>query len=364
MPKPAELLVGRCVGSGWMVESIIQKHPKATGGRFSTGYIVSKDGGKAFLKAMDLTDALLRRDQLAAIKFFAEMIQFEGDVLSECRVRRMSKVVQFIEGGEIEPEKNDDNPLMAAASRIYFYIFELADSDIRTSFASPDDTSCGAKLHALHHVALAIQQLHGSGIAHQDIKPSNVVCFPNENHKVADLGRACIIGRNGPTDQMEFAGDLDYMPPEFAYGYFASEAVDRRLGTDIYLLGSLLSYFFTLQGATALIRQALPIEYLPYVWSIGTNGWKGAFVDALPQLIMAHARVCEYVSSEVPEFCRDDLARCFKELTHPDPHVRGHPKTRAMVGKAHGIERYISLFDRLEKLASVNQRQSRTAAPI
>jgi eukaryotic-like serine/threonine-protein kinase len=364
MTRPADALLGKEVGTGWKVESVIRKDPKGTGGRFSTGYIVSKDGKKAFLKAMDLSEALLQPDQLAALRFFAEMIQFEGDVLTECRDRRMSKIVQLIEGGNLESDQADENPIAAAASRVYFYIFELADSDVRKSFSSPDDTSCAAKLHALHHVALAIQQLHGSGIAHQDIKPSNVVCFSGDEHKVADLGRASIIGKVGPTDSMPFAGDLDYMPPEFAYGYFPAEAIDRRLGTDVYLLGSLLSFLFTLQGATALLRQALPPDYLPGIWSPGAKGWAGTFTDALPQLVLAHSRVCEYVSSQIPEFCRDVLLNSFRELTHPDPHVRGNPKARRMVGKTHGLDRYVSLFDRLEKLAMVNQKHKRNAPAI
>jgi serine/threonine protein kinase len=41
-----------------------------------------------------------------------------------------------------------------------------------------------------HHVATGLQQLHFSEIAHQDVKPANILVTENQTAKIGDMGRA------------------------------------------------------------------------------------------------------------------------------------------------------------------------------
>lgn len=356
--SPKDRLLGRTVGDGWDVVRKLGEAEIVTGGQFSSGYIVEKDGRQAFLKAMDLTNALLcdPSHQLDRLRFFADMVEFEKLLLNVCKERRMSRVVRLLEEGTISPSVPMD-PIQEAVQRVHFFIFELGFGDVRRTFGSPGNGDNDARLKMLHDLAIAIQQLHRSGIAHQDVKPSNILTFPDQEHKLADLGRASLQGRAGPSDQMPFPGDWNYAPPEIVYGYLAPEYNDRRFGTDTYLLGSMLTFMFTLQSATTLFQQAIPEKMLPPRWAPpGTAPWIGSFEDALPYLVQAHARICEYVAGYFPEFCRDELAKILFELTHPDPHLRGHPKSRREFGRLHGLDRYASAFDRLSKESCVCSR--------
>jgi hypothetical protein len=49
--------VGLTLPSGWVVTEKIQRLANATGGQFSCGYKVQRDGGIAFLKALDYSKA-------------------------------------------------------------------------------------------------------------------------------------------------------------------------------------------------------------------------------------------------------------------------------------------------------------------
>ena len=72
---------------------------------------------------------------------------------------------------------------------------------------------------SLHHIAVGLQQIHGQGIAHQDLKPSNVLVFNGNNSKIGDFGRSAYKGHIPPHENNNVAGDLTYAPPELLYGY-------------------------------------------------------------------------------------------------------------------------------------------------
>jgi eukaryotic-like serine/threonine-protein kinase len=353
---PKDRLLGCVIGSGWLVTEVKRKEDGETGGNFSTGYLVEKGSQKAFLKAMDLTRALLAEpeEQFNNIRFVIDMIQFEGALLQECNSHGLSRVVRLLESTVVDLDTTAQDPLTRAINRVHAFIFELGGQDVRKAFGTPNDEDTAIRLRVLHNVASAISQLHGIGIAHQDIKPSNVLGF-SAQHKVADLGRASSVGRQGPLDGEVFPGDPTYCPPEFAYGHTPTDHLDRRFATDAYMLGSMIPILFTLQGATSLLQQALPDHLLPPKWQRNrvVAPWTGTFDDALPHLMQAMTRVRSYVESNIPQFCRQELGEAFSQLTTPSPYERGHPKTRQSATKGLGLDRYISLFDRLSKQAEL-----------
>jgi hypothetical protein len=60
----------------------------------------------------------------------------------------------------------------------------------------------------------------------------------------------------------------------------------------------------------------------------------------------------------------NELLLCIRQLCDPDPAVRGHPRTRAVmtgVGNVYDLERYLSVFSRLASEA--RSFEKRPAAP-
>src|SRR5437868_5174928 len=56
--NPAQQLKGMTLDDGWYVRDFATRKPNATGGFFSQGYIVERNGQEGFLKALDYEKAL------------------------------------------------------------------------------------------------------------------------------------------------------------------------------------------------------------------------------------------------------------------------------------------------------------------
>jgi serine/threonine protein kinase len=187
--------------------------------------------------------------------------------------------------------------------------------------------------------------LHGVGIFHQDLKPSNVLVFPAIGSKIADLGRSCLTEILAPHDSVEFAGDFTYAPPEVLYGYMDPDVSRRRAAFDMYLLGSLVVFFFLRVGTTAAILTN--IEPALANW----RTFRDTFDDAMPFIRDAFDIVLKGFLIEVPEKARDDMRRMVQELCEPDPRLRGDPSERGR--SQYSLERYISRLDLLARRAEL-----------
>lgn len=89
-----------------------------------------------------------------------------------------------------------------------------ADGDVRNHLAVAEKIELAWLLRSLHHVATGLYQLHSARVAHQDLKPSNILVFDKKLSKVSDLGSASIREVPSPRDEAPFAGDSTYAPPE------------------------------------------------------------------------------------------------------------------------------------------------------
>lgn len=352
MSTPAQLLKGQTI-NGWHVDSQLETFQGQTGGHFSTGYFVSKDGKKAFLKAMDLSRAILQG--LKAVELATRQFNFERDLLCLCRDERLSHIVRLVDHGEHEliGLPGGQNDLL---NRVYYMIFELADGDVRRELSFDGSMPASRKMYVLHQIAVAITQLHTVHIAHQDVKPSNVLAFKTQRqYKLSDLGRSSARNISAPTDDFDFPGDMSYAPPEYLYDYLPPEYHDRRQGSDAYLLGSMISFLFTGLGAVNATLRQVPVQYLPHEW-------QGSYHEVLPFLVDAHTQAVTNLRSELPEKCRDELSTIYFQLCHPNPTERGHPSARAQHGRPIGLDRYVSRFDSLEKHLQVQERVHTTNA--
>ena len=342
MATPAELLNGITI-NGWTVIQQIGTYPGMTGGNFSTGYIVEKEDVRGFMKAMDLHGVIPRG--LKAIALATSQLHFEREIMAFCGDKRLSGIVRMLESGEFDPIQAG-NPM----DLVYYLIFEEAVGDIRRELTFAGTKEASWKLQILHNATKALLQLHGVDISHQDLKPSNVLSFPQQSvFKLADLGRSACKHLPAPTDNANYPGDPTYAPPEYHYQYVPQDYHDRRIASDAYLLGSLLLFLFAGAGAIMATMMRVP----PACWH---DQWQGSYHDVLPHLIAAHTEVTRLLEDELPEEFRDELSQAYFNLCHPDPQLRGHPDARRQTGRPVGLDRYLSAFDRLTKRALLSER--------
>lgn len=325
---PAYRLVGRELQGGWKVTARHERVDGATGGKYSVGYDVERNGQKGFLKALDFSRAKNAPDLPAALQALTQAFLFERRLLEACAARRMDRVIAPIDNGEVLV---DDSVL----GRVSYIIFESADRDIRAQLAEAAarfDVTC--KLRALHHIATGLHQLHGEGIAHQDVKPSNVLQF-GPISKVADLGCASQRGAVGPMDNEACAGTRSYAPPELRYDYILPDFNVRRFGCDAYLLGSMVVFFFSALSMSASIFANLHPDHRP-------GAWGSDYPSVLPYVREAFGTAVDSFGTHVEgPVLRRHLVRIVRELCDPDPALRGHPANRIGHMNRLSLERYV-----------------------
>ena len=293
---PPHRLEGQSLFNGWIVGKKIVKAEGATGGFFSVGYecmLAPRTPG--FLKAIDLYTPMANRDGdvLKALAPFIQGVNVERELLNQCR--KMDRVVSTIGTGDITVL--DGEQLLIP---VPFIIFERAVKNARSVvFAETARPSHGWRLRTLHQVAVGLRQMHGSMIAHQDVKLSNILLFANEQGaKIADLGRSVQQGLIAPYDEEVWPGDWGYAPPEFVYAYKADEFNVRRLAADLYLLGSCACSIFTGATINGLLYDALDGSFRPRQQR-GT--YSGTFFDVLPYLKDAFEKVLGRVRESIPK---------------------------------------------------------------
>jgi eukaryotic-like serine/threonine-protein kinase len=351
-------LLGQTVGTGWAVVAPLgwdgvngkaADHYNGTGGNFSVTYIVEKNGKRAFLKAIDFTSAMEAPDVVRELQHIVEAHSFETRILGICQGERMDRIVVALESGQVRvgPNLQDSAP---------FLIFELADGDVRRRIQKLDGEFRTAWwLRALHHTTVGLNQLHGKRIAHQDLKPSNVLCFGGEtDFKISDLGRSVHEGSPGPYDTYIFAGDWGYAPPEVLYQQVNEDRTARCLSADLYLLGSMIFFFGMGFGCTQLLMSRTSQDMLPFVLR---GGWAGTYRQIFPHVQTIFTETLYDLGTRLDPSVSQELVKAASELCNPDPALRGHPLERA-AGNKFGLARYVSLFDILAKRAEVAARRA------
>jgi serine/threonine protein kinase len=202
---PAHQLTGLTLPGNWKVLQLAARKPNATGSNFSVGYVVENENGRrGFLKAIDYFGAfnqgLNTPDVLNAM---TSAYIFERDICEKCRDHRLSRIVHAIDSGshQLDPKQG--------ITRVDYLIFELADSDIRAHLDAQQHFDVAFALRTLHNVATGLSQMHAHEMAHQDLKPSNVLIFKGPvTSKIGDLGRAWSKHHTAPHDTHPIAGEI------------------------------------------------------------------------------------------------------------------------------------------------------------
>ena len=342
--RPAQCLTGRTLNNGWTVEKLVPHSGPATGGHFSTSYVVrSATGHQAFLKAMDFTAALYADDPAKHLEILASAYNFERRLLERCAGGRLSRIVGVLDAGTIRIEPDNPN------TTVQYLIFELALRDVRSCIGTPVVRDVSWILRLMHDAAAAVRQLHSVQIAHQDIKPSNVLLFPTSHAKLADLGRASAQNLPSVSDELKVAGDRSYAPPELLYGHLIHDWRHRRLGSDLYLLGSLFVVLLMGMPMTHILMTRLLEEH-------HHSKWRGSYAEVLPYINSAFAGVLRDIRCQITSSRTDRFVRIIRELCDPNPATRGSPKAYAQGTDPYALDRYIAMLDLLYRTSEIEAR--------
>jgi eukaryotic-like serine/threonine-protein kinase len=334
----AEMLEGTQLNNGWLVTIKIPQAANSTGGNFSVPYIAERVEGKntkrAFLKALNFRRLAAAPDFSRAVQQHTTAFNFERDTLHLCKEKGLRRIARLLDAGEYRP---NNCPLP-----VCYIIFELAEGgDARKQIAKLGAVDLAWTLRSLHSLSVGLRELHTHGIAHQDLKPSNVLFFEAFGAKLADLGCADTEQQPSasPRGGLGVAGDPSYAPPELLYNEVSLDWKVRRLGCDLYLLGSLVAFFFTGGASMTALWQSLLHPSHSFL------NWTQDYRSALPYIRDAFERALLDVSVSIPESVRNDIVEIIHYLCEPDPRRRGHPKD--LDGHQFNLERVISSFNLL-----------------
>jgi len=338
---PADFLEGRELKDGWKVVEKINPKPVSTGGKFSVAYRVKNEKGlEAFLKAFDFSAAAQTQDPIRAIQQMTAAYNHERDILDKCKHKKLKKVMTPILDGLI----NIDG--FGIYGPVHYLIFELAKGDIRVVLSEFDALDLAWSLRSLHNAAVGLQGLHGIGIAHQDLKPSNMLVLERNDHRIGDLGRASDQQAPSENDEFSVPGDRSYASPDLYYQDTGVEGFEKRFLADVYLLGSL--FFFHFAGVSAIHALRSKLQ--------GTNLGNTNFRGNLPYFQHAFEESIIDLNARVEKIAPNfsgDIIEIVKQLCDPDPTKRGDPKWKHSIVPKYDLQRYISKLDLLCKKAEV-----------
>jgi len=337
----ASRLEGKTIGT-WKILKKRIKTPDDHSGVFSSCYEVqdTKNNRSGFLKAINYQYAfqVLRQGQSSTdlLQEITEGYNYEKDLLDFCKDRRMSHVVTAIDHGEYR----DKNELLP----VPYLIFEIATGSLKNVAAKAILDSTW-RLGVIHGFLVGLSQLHQQKIAHQDIKPSNILIFGHNVSKLSDLGNATKFDRKSPLwDKDCHCGDFTYAPIELLYRYCSPNWEARRLGADLFMAGGIITYLFTDSNFLTLLVANLPDNYKPF-------NFGGTFEDVKPHLMRAYYTTLDDVKKRIPQSISTHIIDIIEQLTHPIPELRGTLKSTKFRSSLpqYSLVRYISIFDRLTK---------------
>lgn len=312
--------------------------------------VENAEGHAAFLKAIDLTAARSFPDVFRALEGILRAYNYERDLVRRCASAKTDRIVTIWDSGQVEIEPG--NPF----SLVPYLIFEMADGDIHKHIDFSRGVDIAFAARTLHEVSVGLSQLHQLSIAHQDVKPSNVVVFPGAGAKLGDLGRASSQGVPIDHDHAPWAGDAKYTPPELLYGAGStSDWATRRVGCDAYMFGALAVFLMSGLCVSAEIQQRLPP-------ALRRDVFRGSYLDVLPFIVQATNELILEVEASIPHEIRSGIGAMIRSLCEPDPAKRGHPAQRKQKhGNPYDLRRYTSELDIIRRRAEASVLRARSA---
>jgi serine/threonine protein kinase len=346
--KASHLLLGKDLEGGWKVTKKYNRTEVQTGGIYSCCYEVKRKINDieeiGFLKAIDYSDADKATDNtIALIQNITNAYQYEKKILNICLNNGLNNIVRLLDSGGINVEEATKYP------KVEYLILEHADQGDIRNVLHTSEVDFEWKIRSIHQVAKALSQLHKIGIAHQDVKPSNVINFGKTKTKLTDLGSACSkksIQESLPEYLEEiYSGSFEYSPPELLYGHINGSWEQRRILCDLYLLGNMIIFYFMDVSMNSLLKSNLDRRLCWERQNMYNN-----FEYVKPYLTEAFEKSLREFR-EVIEFkdVVDDLEMAVRFLCNPNPENRGHSKNLEQTYNQYGLTRFLTIFDRIAR---------------
>ena len=337
-------IIGR-IENGWTVTEFLKKNEDFTGGAYSLTFKVKKDEEFGFLKVYDFQSYIEKypeKEQADIQKLMLSHYIYERNLHTACSKRSIDKVCYAIGAGSMKIEVIPGIPPLLA----HYLIFKLAESDVHKRIFDQQIESKDAlwKFKMLHHTAIAMKQLYSVQIYHQDLKPSNVLCFSEDDYKISDLGRSFTKREECPFASEPYWGDKRYLAPEISYQSPPDDESMRAKMTDLYLFGSLIYHSFSYQCYSSKLYSELDYNF--------HSGGTVSYEQVLPQLQEIHIKIIQQFKESLrfPPDINDKLADCVYSLCHPDYKQRHHPQQSSpQYNHMVNLEKLISTFDFLTR---------------
>lgn len=338
----AKNLVGRTVGQ-WIVDrEILNKG--STGGNFSVGYEVHNAAGqRGFLKALDYSAAFKSADPVQSINSMSSAYLFERTLLTQCTQKRLRHIVRIIDYGRFTVSQDQLPPGKISPYPLEYLVMEMADFSVRSLIDLSRAFDNAWALRSLHNVAVGIEEMHSIQVAHQDIKPSNVLFFNKEHtSKLGDVGRSSSMTMPAKHDEFDCAGDMSYSPFEQLYGENHTNWKIRRFSCDMFMFGNLIMTYFNNVSVTMAVLNRLPSTSLP-------NQWGDTYKSLLPQLETAFAECLSGFNHSIDCELRTELVAMVQQLCCPDIAMRGDLKNSHLGTQQYSLQRYVTKLDLLAR---------------
>lgn len=152
----------------------------------------------------------------------------EAQVLSRCEHPHLVRYLDFAQ----------------THGHLFLVMEYISGTDLRQMVAAQGPLSVGKAAGLMRQAALGLAYLHGQGVIHRDVKPSNFVTSATGQVKLIDLGLLRNVEDDSPSItriyQDRWLGTPDYMSPEQLWD---PHEVDLR--TDLYALGCTIYFLLT-----------------------------------------------------------------------------------------------------------------------
>ena len=338
----AENLLGKIINGKWKVCKKYEKNSDDTGGMFSVGYEVENSGKKAFLKAFNFKTVFNKDNMMELLNMFSEAYNYEKEILERCYQKRLKHTVNILDAGSIKE--------VGYVIPVPYLIFEMAEKSLRNKINEINkkiDTIWNIK--CCHQIAVALQEIHNTDIAHLDLKPSNILIFGNDLNKLTDFGRSSmkVSKHKGYYENGEFEGDSNYSPIERLYGINEGDWYELKIGTDFYLMGSFIFQLFTGYSITTAIMNRLDIQFRWY-------NWRGNYSDVYSYIFEIYSSVMYDFKNKLLKIAdsktSEEIINIVDEMCNPDKMRRGDPELiKRKIERKYELQRYITRLDTILK---------------
>lgn len=306
---------------------------------YSRGVLAERvaDGTPAFAKVFDFSRGAADLPEDRRRELLEQTFAFERAMLERCRRRGLRGVVRLLAAGRTGAGQTvAGEPVL---------ILERAEGDLEhlldAALAKPRLLSWRRRLEIIADVAEALGELHAAGMAHQDVKPSNVLLMGDGSVRLADLARGYAPRLVMPHAGFGIVGDRARAPVEQRFGVFAEDRAARGVSCDTYLLGSLIAEVFMRWPMTPLLRDALsPGVPWPRGRGSGYPPWDAATVEMLRAgLVRAGKELVTRLPRTMPRVAREDLIGVVVRACEPDPWERLKVHARGLTPVARRLRR-------------------------